>query len=115
MRYLAYCLKKSQTDLYKQTINTALDNLIFWCGQDHVSVCDIYESLSDFYAIEQSHEDSIDFMKQALTTCVRSGGTHTRKSGIKYYQLGCKQMMFGFKNEAYTNLLKAKSNMESFD
>lgn len=54
-------------------------------------------------------------MKQALTTCVRSGGTHTRKSGIKYFQLGCKQMIFGFKNEAYTNLLKAKSNMESFE
>ena len=77
-------------------------------------VCDIYSSLSDYYAIQQFHEDSINFMKQALTTCIRSGGTHTKRAGIKYFELGTRQLMFGFKTEAFENLSKAKNNMELY-
>lgn len=92
-----------------------MDILTYWFGEDHVFLCDTYESLSSFYMHQQNHEDSINFMKLALTTCIKAGGTHTRMAGIKYYELGCRQVAFGFKMEAHESYSKAKSNMEAFE
>lgn len=36
-------------------------------------------------------------MKQALTTCIRSIGTHTQRAGIQYFKLAEKQLQFGDK------------------
>lgn len=51
-------------------------------------------------------------MKQALTTCIRSTGTHTEKSGSQYFKLAEKQLKYGEKKEAIDNFYKAKLNME---
>lgn len=34
-------------------------------------------------------------MKQALTTCIRSTGTHTTRAGNQYFKLAEKQWKFG--------------------
>lgn len=64
-------------------------------GEDHPLLCDIYESLSDYYGRKGDSEGSVNFMKQALTTCIRSTGTHTDRAASQYFKLAERQLRCG--------------------
>lgn len=51
-------------------------------------------------------------MKQALTTCIRSTGTHTYRAGLGYFRLAERQFGYGDRDEARDNYAKARLNME---
>lgn len=50
-------------------------------------------------------------MKEALSKTIRACGTQSRKAGIKYYELGERELKAGRKKEALDNFNKAKMNM----
>jgi tetratricopeptide (TPR) repeat protein len=41
--------------------------------------------LSDFYATVGNGEESVNFMKEALSKCIRVCGAQSRVAGGKYY------------------------------
>lgn len=54
----------------------------------------------------------MNFMKQALTTCIRAIGTHTQRAGLQYFKLAERQFVYGEIQDAKENYLKARLNME---
>lgn len=50
-------------------------------------LCDVFESLADYYEGKGQAQDCINYMKQSLTTCIRQTGTHTNRVGIQYFKL----------------------------
>lgn len=88
INYLKHMLKAKKEDDFKRVIEEYIEILCYWVGEDHLFLCSVYELLSDYYGHKHHPEDSINFLKQSLTTCIRAGGTHTRQVGSKYYLLG---------------------------
>jgi hypothetical protein len=67
--------------------------------------------LSDFYAGLGNGEESINFMKESLSKCIRVCGNQSKIAGAKYYELGERELKVGHKKEALDNFMKAKANM----
>ena len=44
--------------------------------------------LSDYYASIGNGEESINFMKESLSRCIRISGVQSKSAGSKYYELG---------------------------
>jgi len=44
--------------------------------------------LSDFYSAAGNGEESINFMKESLSKCIRVCGAQSKQAGAKYYELG---------------------------
>lgn len=52
-------------------------------------------------------------MKESLSRCIRVCGPQSKHTGIKYFDLGERELKAGRKKEALESFLKAKSNMEA--
>jgi hypothetical protein len=72
----------------------------FWLEDGHVFQTDLLQLLSDFYSSQGNYEESINFMKEALSKTIRTCGTQSRGAGNKYYELGDRELKAGRKKEA---------------
>lgn len=60
----------------------------YWLDENHMYHCDLFEILSDFYVAAGNGEESINFMKESLSKCIRVCGAQSKQAGAKYYELG---------------------------
>ena len=67
--------------------------------------------LSDYYLNLGSGEESINYMKESLSRCLKNTGPHSTHAANKYYELGERELKAGRKGEALDNFHKAKTNM----
>ncbi len=47
--YADHCQREGRTEEFKQTMETAVDVVNYWLGEEHILLCDIFESLADYY------------------------------------------------------------------
>ena len=97
----------------KEGVEEALRVADYWLGDNHLHHCLLYEVLSDYYLSLGSGEESINYMKESLSRCLRNTGPHSTHAAGKYYELGERELKAGRKREALDNFHKAKTNMES--
>lgn len=71
----------------------------------------LYQLLSDFYTAAGNGEESVNFMKEALSRCIRVCGAQSKAAGNKYYELGEKELKAGRKREAMESFNKSRQNM----
>ena len=60
----------------------------FWLEDGHIYQTDLLQLLSDYYSSQGNYEESINFMKEALSKTIRTCGVQSRRAGNKYYELG---------------------------
>lgn len=56
--------------------------------------------MSEYYEQQGSVDDSINFLKESLSTIIRNNGLGSRKIGNEYYMLGEREMRAGRWNES---------------
>jgi hypothetical protein len=83
--YLEWCTRKDRSEEFKKTMEAAVKVADFWLEESHLHHCDLYELLSDFYAAAGSGEESVNFMKESLSRCIRACGAGSKQAGSKYY------------------------------
>ncbi len=76
--YLNWCIKKEKVDEFKKGMESALKIADYWLEETHLYHCSLYELLSDFYASLGNGEESINFMKEALSRCIRICGAQSK-------------------------------------
>ena len=69
-------------------MESALKIAAFWLEETHIYNCSLYELLSDYYSSLGDGEESINFMKESLSRCIRVCGAQSKEAGAKYYELG---------------------------
>jgi len=57
----------------------------------------MHELLSDYFSAIGSGEDSRNQMKESLRKCIKICGSQSKKAGIKYYELGERELKVGHK------------------
>ena len=87
--------------------------LDYWLDENHPYHCDFYDCLADYYASIGNLDESINYAKQSLVTCIKSGTRTAKLMGEKCYNLAEKELKAGYKVEAFENFNKAKANMEN--
>jgi len=83
----------------------------YWLEDGHLYQADLIELLSNFYASTGNTEESINYMKEALSKTIKSCGSQSKQAGSRYYELGERQLKAGNKKEALDSFSKAKTNM----
>ena len=73
---------------------------------------ELLESLSEYYAILGSHDDTIKYMKLSLMIYIKFWGGNSSQVGLKHYELADKYLRAGKKAEAIEHFTKAKENIE---
>jgi hypothetical protein len=57
----------------------------YWLDENHLYHCELFQVLSDFYSSIGNGEESINFMKESLSKCIRICGAQSKQAGVKYY------------------------------
>lgn len=104
-------MKKEKGEQFRQMIEEALKISDYWLEESHLYQTDLLELLSNFYASTGNAEESINYMKEALSKTIKNCGHQSRQAGSRYYELGERQLKAGDKKSALDNFTKAKANM----
>ena len=78
-------MKKDKIEDFKKNIDETIKIINYWLEEGHLYYCEIFELLSDYYAYNGNNEESINYMKESLSICLRACGSQSKQVGNKYY------------------------------
>ena len=83
--YVEWAIKKEKNEEFKKSIEEALKLCDFWLEDGHIYQTDLLQLLADFYSSQGNYDESVNFMKEALSKTIRTCGSQSKRAGNKYY------------------------------